>query len=140
MNTLRTIVVVVVLSAVAALLAAKYHPDLRGGPTPPLGDHETDVVTALTWSTRLLWVDVRATTEFTRAHIPGALSLDPVDWEARLGQLLEQWHSGTKTVVYCDAAGCDLSKQIAARLRDEVGLPEVYFLRGGWEAWQKQHP
>lgn len=135
----RLLIVGLVLatSALPALIATRFHPELRAGPAPPLEAHETEVTIAATWVPNVLWVDARSSEQFARAHIPGALPLDSAAWEQLLGKLLERWHPGIKVVVYCDAAGCDLSKQLAARLRDEAGLPDVYYLRGGWEAWQQ---
>lgn len=140
MDTLRTAGLLLLLSAIAGVIASAYHPGLREGPAPPLAPHETNVTVALAWTPGVLWVDARGDKPFAQGHIPGALSFDPAEWEQRLGQLLERWQPGLKVVVYCDAAGCDTSKQIAARLREEVGLPDVYYLRGGWEAWQAQRP
>lgn len=137
-RTAKGVVLLVVLSALPALIANRWHPELRAGPSAPLADHEVSMAIASAWVPDLLWVDVRGDEPFNRGHIPRAISLDSSLWEARLGRLLEIWHPGLKIVVYCDAAGCDLSKQIAARLRDEAGLPDVFFLRGGWEAWQQQ--
>jgi rhodanese-related sulfurtransferase len=140
MPALRSAGVLLLFSAIAGLVASAYHPELRQGPTPPLAPDETSVPVALAWGPGVLWLDARGDRHFSQAHIPGAISFDPAEWEQRLGQLLERWQPGIKVVVYCDAAGCDTSKQIATRLRDEVGLPDVYYLRGGWEAWQAQRP
>jgi rhodanese-related sulfurtransferase len=140
MATLRVAGLLLLLSAIAGVIASAFHPELCDGPTPPLAPHETSVTAARAWGSGVLWIDARGDKPFAQGHIPGALSFDPADWEQRLVQLLEKWQPGVKVIVYCDAAGCDTSKQIAARLRDEVGLPDVYFLRGGWEAWQAQRP
>lgn len=140
MSVVRTTGLLLLLSAISGLIASQFHPELREGPAPPLGEHETNVTLALTWMPDVLWLDARGDKHFSPAHIPGAMSFDPANWDQRLAQLLERWRPGLKVVVYCDAAGCDTSRQLAARLRNEVGLPEIYFLRGGWEAWQAQRP
>mgnify|MGYP006281656425 CR=1 FL=1 len=51
-----------------------------------------------------------------------------------LAQLMESWDPGVTVIVYCSTTGCASSRIIAERLREEYGLPEVYWLRGGWEA------
>lgn len=100
-----------------------------------LAEGEVDLATALSWS-RVLWVDARAPELFEQEHIPGAVPLSEERWEEDLVALFDEWKPEAKTVVYCDSATCDTSKQIAARLRREVGLENVYFLHGGWDAWQ----
>lgn len=140
MNTFRTLLALLGVSGLAAVIAAAYHPELRAGPVAQLREHEITIDAALARGAPVLWVDARPYEQFANDHIPGALSLDPADWEPRLTRLLERWQPGIRVVVYCDAAACDTSKEVAARLRDEVGLPDVFFLRGGWEAWKTQHP
>lgn len=136
-RALRDTVVLLVLAALPAALAAWLHPGLRNGPTPPLGEHEITLATAQAWADNVLWVDARGDEAFARGHIPGAISLEPSVREERMGELLERWTPETRIVVYCDSRSCDLSRTLAEELRSELGLDEVYYLRGGWEAWQE---
>jgi len=39
--------------------------------------------------------------------------------------------------VYCDGADCGTSRAVARRLKRELGVSEVYVLKGGWRAWPK---
>jgi rhodanese-related sulfurtransferase len=41
-------------------------------------------------------------------------------------------------VVYCSATSCQLSREIADKLRAS-GVEDAYFLEGGWEAWKQQN-
>lgn len=125
-------------SALVGLAALLTHPELREGPSPQLRESEISVDIAKAWGTNVLWLDARSPERFALEHVPGALSFDPARWEESLGELLRHWHDGVKTVVYCNATGCNLSKELAERLRAEAGLPDVYYLRGGWEEWRKQ--
>jgi rhodanese-related sulfurtransferase len=133
----RDTILLLALAAIPAALAAWLHPGLRNGPTPPLAEHEITLTIALERPDTILWVDARGDEVFARGHIPGAISLEPSVREERMGELLERWTPETRIVVYCDSRSCDLSRTLAEELRSELGLDEVYFLRGGWEAWQE---
>ncbi|MEX2672338.1 MAG: rhodanese-like domain-containing protein [Phycisphaeraceae bacterium] len=84
----------------------------------------------------LLWVDARTRAKYEQAHVPGAVHLTPSGWDEGLKELLDAWRPGQAIVVYCDAATCQASEEVAGMLRDLVGLSDVYVLHGGWEAWQ----
>lgn len=133
----RDTMLLLVLAALPTALAAWLHPGLSHGPTPPLAEHEITLATALDWTDMVLWVDARGDEAFARGHIPGAISLEPAAREERMGELLERWTPATRIVVYCDSRSCDLSRTVAEQLRLELGLDQVYYLRGGWEAWQE---
>jgi rhodanese-related sulfurtransferase len=81
----------------------------------------------------VLWVDVRAQLAYDESHYPGAKFLSLDDWDAGLSALLMDWDPGIPIVVYCDGNGCDSSRAVAERLRQELGSEEVYWLVGGWE-------
>lgn len=83
----------------------------------------------------ILWIDARTPERFAAGHVPGAKPLELAEWNRQLPDVVAAWQPGTITVVYCDAEGCDASRDVAARLRQELHLPDVYFLEGGWEAW-----
>jgi rhodanese-related sulfurtransferase len=83
----------------------------------------------------ILWIDARNAERFAAGHIVAAKPLELADWNRQLPDVVSAWRPGTITVVYCDAEGCDASRDVAARLRQELHLPDVYFLEGGWEAW-----
>jgi rhodanese-related sulfurtransferase len=124
---------VAVMTAMIALLAI---PPIHSEPSPPLREHEVELRTALEWGESVIWVDVREREQFDKEHIPGAIPMGSGDWEEGLAALLEAWQPESKTVVYCDAKDCELSKNIADRLRTEAGLENIYYLRGGWPAWK----
>lgn len=139
MRLLRDTGVLLLAAAIPALVAAWFHPELRGSDRMPLRRYEITVATALEWGSAVVWLDARNFDRFTRQHVPGAMWFTVEDWEERLPTLLENWHSGMHIVVYCEGGGCDLSEQLAMRLRTEGGLSDVYFLHGGWDAWQARH-
>lgn len=83
----------------------------------------------------VLWIDARNKTEYAKDHIPDAVNLNEDAWEELLPSLLSIYSPDKTLVVYCDSDQCDASRQAAKRLRDEVGLQNVFILKGGWQAW-----
>ena len=124
--------VLVLLALVPAALAAWVHPKR---PDWHRAEEGIDLTTALQWHEKVLWVDARPQDQYNAGHIPGALLLNSYEWEELLDPFLDQWKPGRTVVVYCSSADCDLSKEVAQRLRKEVQIPNVYVLKGGWQAW-----
>ena len=91
--------------------------------------------TVLAWGGNLLWVDARSTEEYGAEHVPGALLLNLENWDQLFPKFLDQWTPGEKVVVYCGVATCELSREVAERLRKN-GISAVFVLKGGWEAWK----
>lgn len=106
-------------------------------PVPP--SESVTVDEAHTWGATAIWVDARPDEEFTRDHVPGALSLNEDRWNELLPQFLAAWSPGKKVVVYCSAESCDLAREAAERLRKEAQISDVFVLQGGWEAWLKKN-
>jgi rhodanese-related sulfurtransferase len=86
----------------------------------------------------VLWVDARSLEAFEQAHVAGAVRLTEDNWEAGLGELLLLWDPGTIILVYCDGAGCAASRQVAERLRRELGVEDAYWIEDGWEALEQR--
>jgi rhodanese-related sulfurtransferase len=85
-----------------------------------------------------LWVDVRPEEAFANGHYPGAYNIDPENWMEGVGLLLEAWDPGESIIVYCDGDSCSISREMAYRIRSELGLEPTYWLRGGWEALESR--
>jgi len=91
------------------------------------------------WGNSAIWVDARPDDEFASDHVPGAISLNEDRWNELLPQFLVVWSPGKKIVVYCSSLSCNASREVARRLRKEAQLPDVFVLKGGWEAWLKKN-
>ncbi len=143
MKALRQALLILLLALPPAAVVGFIQIDTKqtgpGTPAAPLAQDEIDLATAKSWDS-VLWVDARARAQFDEAHIPGAVPLSEEEWDDDLVALFDQWKPDRKVVVYCDSAACDKSRQVAARLRSEVGLENVHWLRGGWDAWKKEGP
>jgi len=133
-RVLREIAAVLLLALIPAGATALWHPR-----RPAWQSDEVSVAAASAWGSQVLWVDARPDADFQRGHIPGAVSLNEDRWDELLPGLLDHWRTTQKIVVYCSSLSCQLSHDVARRLRDEVNLPNVYVLQGGWEAWQNRN-
>lgn len=130
---LRQSVAILLLAMIPAFASGLWHPR-----RPSWQSDEVTLAAAESWGTSVLWVDARPDTDFAGGHIPGALALNEDRWDDLLPGLLDKWDPGRKIVVYCSSLSCQTSRDVARRLREEVNLPNVFVLQGGWEAWQRE--
>ena len=135
MSLIRKIIGILLLALLPALAAGFFHPK-RPAWTRPVAGNEIDLQTVQGWGSEVLWVDARARSEFQRAHIPGAVLLNEDEWERLLDGFLDAWKRDSRVIVYCSSASCEASQGVAARLKSEVRIDNVYVLKGGWETWQ----
>lgn len=85
-------------------------------------------------------VDARDEEQFDAQHIPGAVSLPANSYPEMLTFFAEDHGTNKTVVVYCGTQSCDLSVELAARLRDELGCRDVRVLDGGFLAWRRMQP
>ena len=104
-------------------------------PIPP--SESVTVAQAQAWGANAIWADARPNEEFARDHVPGAISLNEDRWNELLPQFLATWSPEKKVVVYCSSQGCNASREVARKLRNEAQLKDVFVLQGGWEEWLK---
>mgnify|MGYP002630635403 CR=1 FL=1 len=81
----------------------------------------------------VFWIDARSDEDFARAHLEGSISLNEERWEELLVDFLDRWSPSSMTVVYCSSQACLRSHEVAQRLREELGVEEIFALKGGWE-------
>jgi rhodanese-related sulfurtransferase len=118
-----------------ASLTAAFHPQRPPWSQETLAPGEESLSTVLTWGDSTLWVDARSAEEYESDHVPGAISLNLENWDQLFPKFLDHWVPEKKVVVYCSAATCELSREVAERLR-KGGVSSVFVLKGGWEAWK----
>jgi rhodanese-related sulfurtransferase len=128
---LRLFLIATAIAAVAIAIDGRARAVLLNAPA----DDEWAVAQARAAGSAVLWIDARPAAEYDAGHVPGALLLNEDTWDDRIEPVLLAWTPGQTVLVYCSSHGCDASRQVAARLRRDYELPEVYVLRGGWEAW-----
>ncbi len=131
----RDVLLLIGLTLVTAAITKASHPGAPAWFVQP--DADPNAVSRADvrerWNDDVLWIDARSTEAFSNGHQPGALRLAPDEWNELLPDLFDQIASSEKPiVVYCDGQKCGKSKEIATRIR-EVGVVEIYHLRGGWD-------
>ena len=128
----------VLLAALLALARLAIDPTARAVFAQPiLSDDEVLMSVAMTWQPPPVWLDARPNKSFARSHVPGAHNLsveEAANFEEQLFALdKEGAFDGSRPVVaYCSSAGCQLSRDVAARLRERYPSLKVYILFGGW--------
>ena len=123
------------LALLPAIGQAVYHRTTAPWNEPALREGEVRLTQARDWGDTVIWVDARPDADFERDHIPLAIQLNEDRWDELLPQFLEKWSPEKRVVVYCSTVSCAASHEVARRLREQAGLPNVYVLSGGWEAW-----
>lgn len=134
---LKQVAALVLLAFVPAIGQAIYLRDQVSWQTPLPPSEMVTVAQARDWDDNAIWIDARPDEEFSREHVPGAISLNEDRWNELLPQFLAVWSPEKKIVVYCSTQGCNASREIAHRLRSEAQMKGVFVLEGGWEEWLK---
>jgi rhodanese-related sulfurtransferase len=134
-TVIRQALLILVAALLPAGLTAAFHPQRPAWTQETLAPGEERLPTVLAWGESVLWVDARSADEYEAEHVPGAISLNLESWDELLPKFLDQWSPEKKVVVYCSAATCELSREVAERLR-KSGITSVFVLKGGWEAWK----
>lgn len=128
---------ILLAALVPASLTAAFHPRRPPWSEETLAPGEEMLSTVLAWGEDVVWVDARPAEDYGVEHVPGAILLNLEGWDQLFPEFLDRWAPGKRVVVYCSAATCELSREVAERLRKN-GIPSVYVLKGGWEAWKTQ--
>jgi rhodanese-related sulfurtransferase len=115
---------------------AAIHPKRPSFLAPPQDPNEVSLAQTKEWGRSVLWVDARSETEFVAEHIPDAICLNFENWNQQFPKFLDHFNPGQRVVVYCSATSCQLSREIAEKLRTS-GVADAHYLEGGWEAWKK---
>ncbi len=142
MLLIRQLLLLVGLAFLPAIGQALYYRDANiWHEQPPTDSAPVSLSEAESWGEKVLWIDARPDEQFNRGHVPGAIQLNEDDWDALLRGMLTAWSPEQKVVVYCSRQSCNLSHEVAERLRKEI--PEmkanVFVLKGGWEEWEQRH-
>lgn len=134
MSAVRQAALILVAAVIPALLTGAFHHN-RPAWSEPVAPGEERLETILGWGSAVLWVDARSEKEYAEDHIPNAIRLSLKDWDILFPHFLDSWDEKKKVVVYCSSTSCQLSHEVAERL-EQNGIPSVYVLHEGWEAWK----
>jgi rhodanese-related sulfurtransferase len=128
----------IALAFLPAIGQALYLRDKVSWQSPVSPSESVTLEQARAWGASVIWLDARPDEEFARDHVPGALSLNEDRWNDLVGPFLAMWAPDKKVIVYCSSQGCNASREVAKRVREEAQLKNVFVLQGGWEEWLKQ--
>ena len=136
----RQVLLLVALAFLPGIGQAVYFRDKVSWQSPVAASDSVTVEQAHAWGGEVLWVDARPDEEFARDHVPDAVPLNEDRWNELLPGFLTVWSRapGKKVVVYCSSQSCNLSRDVARRLRQEAQIQNVFVLKGGWEEWLKR--
>ena len=129
MKTVKEGLIILAISVVSGVVAFFVHPK---APSFSAGDLELELE-QIDDLGPVFWVDARSDEYFERGHLDGAISLNLERWEELLLGFLDSWPPDTTVVIYCSSQACLRSHEVADRLQDELGVEEIYVLKGGWE-------
>ena len=129
MKTVKEGLIILAISVVSGVVAFFVHPK---APSFSAGDLELELE-QIDDLGPVFWVDARSDEYFERGHLDGAISLNLERWEELLLGFLDSWPPDMSVVIYCSSQACLRSHEVAERLQDELGVEEIYVLKGGWE-------
>ena len=132
---LRQALLLAGLAFLPAIGQALYYGSNAPWQAPAVAKDEVELAQTEAWGDTVMWVDARPDAQYEQEHIPGATLLNEDRWQELLPPILNAWAPDKRVVVYCSSQSCAASHEVARRLRDEIGLPNVFVLHGGWEAW-----
>jgi rhodanese-related sulfurtransferase len=138
MTALRQAALILLIAVGLAGVTAAVHPKRPSFLAPPRDPNEVTLAQTKQWAGAVLWVDARSESDFASEHVPDAICLNFANWTDQFPKFLDRYSPGQRVVVYCSATSCQLSREIADKLRAS-GVGDVYFLEGGWEAWKQQN-
>lgn len=133
-RTLRQLAFVLALALVPALVSGAWQ--LAWKKEEPLAPGEVRLAMAREWGDKVQWVDARARAKYERTHLPGALLLNEDEWDTLVKPFIDEWDPDKTLVVYCDGGTCDASHAVAARIRKELSIRDVFVLKGGFAEWE----
>ena len=112
-----------------------------------LAEHHLCLETIREWpSETVLWVDARKRESWEKGGVAGSVLVNEhEDWGDMAAEfataVFGDGEGKERVVVYCDKAGCDSSKVVADRLREEMSRDfgfEVFVLHGGIKALEQE--
>ncbi|MBN2384221.1 rhodanese-like domain-containing protein [bacterium] len=83
-----------------------------------------------------IFVDCRSREQYREGHIPGALSITPLDMDEMSMGFLHHCTPDLEYITYCDGTECDSSVIVANRFK-AMGYDNVHIFFGGWIEWIK---
>jgi rhodanese-related sulfurtransferase len=83
-----------------------------------------------------IFLDARAPADYQAGHIANAFSLPAESFAEHFANVATYLAPDSAIVCYCDGVQCDLSHQLAEKLRDN-GFKNIHILKNAWTEWKK---
>ena len=126
------------MAAFSGLAIYMWHPERPALYLVPnqLRDDEIMLNKVLEWEADrgVVWIDARSRANFDKSRVEGAYLLNEMeDFYSLLEPIWSeiQNKSDLPFIVYCSSESCLASRKVAEKLRESVGVSEVYILKGG---------
>ena len=126
------------MAAFSGLAIYMWHPERPALYLVPnqLRDDEIMLNKGLEWEADrgVVWIDARSRANFDKSRVKGAYLLNEMeDFYSLLEPIWSeiQNKSDLPFIVYCSSESCLASRKVAEKLRESVGVSEVYILKGG---------
>jgi|DewCreStandDraft_4_1066084.scaffolds.fasta_scaffold00288_31 rhodanese-related sulfurtransferase len=103
------------------------------------GSITLEQVWALSKDSSVIIIDARKPDAYNISHIDNAINIYPYAFqsESELVAKITSLPSDKLFVVYCDGGDCDLSHEIANKMK-MLGFKHVTLFHGGWAEWVKK--
>jgi len=140
-STVQRAVLLVVISAALGLVANAVSPRRIPYLALPKSSLELREILSLNeakqaWTMgATFFLDARLPVDYEAGHIAGALNLPSEQFSIRFPSVAPLLTPHTPIVVYCDGEKCELSHELALRLR-QLGFQDVRILINGWTVWR----
>ena len=85
-----------------------------------------------------VFLDARASEDYARGHIPGAVSFPNRMFDEMIGPFLEGTPPEKTLITYCEGERCHLSSSLAEKLQ-LVGYENVYHMIDGLGQWKRRN-
>ena len=138
MKLLYQILFIFLMAAFSGLAIYMWHPERPALYLVPnqLRDDEIMLNKVLEWEADrgVVWIDARSRANFDKSRVKGAYLLNEMeDFYSLLEPIWSeiQNKSDLPFIVYCSSESCLASRKVAEKLRESVGVSEVYILKGG---------
>src|ERR1700691_6631916 len=129
MTAVRQAGLILLIAVGLAGVTPAVHPKRPSFLAPPPDPNEVTLAQTKQWPGIVLWVDARSESEFASEHVTDAICLNFENWTEQFPKFLDHYNPGQKVVVYSSATSCQLSREIADKLRAR-GVEHVYFFEG----------
>jgi len=134
LEAISGLAILALVAALPAAATAMFHPNRPVVASASSADEEVFLDEILVWDIPIRWVDARSRGEYEKSRVAGAYHLSPDNWNDRSAAFYTSLEPGDRVVIYCGDSDCGASREIANRLKNELGLQDVHVLQSGWAA------